>query len=344
MVKFWGVDDLVRYGDAAEKHGRQQEIIANMDRVLDHQLQGDEETALIITDTDVSPTVYHVLAGQLSSRGITPTVSIMPLTDAPNKEPPVEIAEAAKTTDLIVNMCRYSISHTQAITEAQEEGDPTYLLLADPTEDYFRKGAITADPDRLNEFNAQVASIIHDGEWVEVTSELGTDVEMSIEGRTPIVAEYPLGESPLCPVEETVNGTVVHDSFMMGIGILDEPITWEIEDGRIVEISGGREAVALENYVDERGDDNAYWIGEFSVQSQHAARPNGNYIEHKQVKGGVHFAMGTGEDLGGHYVSNIHLDGIQLEPTVTVDGHTIVAQGEFDHDVVDEIADPSILE
>lgn len=340
MSRFWSTDDQVRYADTAEKHGRLQEITQNMHKVLEWNLEGDEESAFIVTDTDVSPVLYHTAAGVLRTMGVDPTIAVIPLMDAPNNEPSAEVGAAAKETDVIVNMCRYSITHTDAIAHAVQDLGKEYVLLADPTEDYFRKGAVTADPEETTAFTHRVASIVDAAEDVRVTSEGGTDVEFSVAGREPIYTPYPLGETPLCPVEETVNGTIVHDSFMMGVGILEEPITWEVEDGRIVEISGGREAAALRDYVDERGDDNAYWIGEFSVQTQPAARPNGNYIEHKQVRGGVHFALGTGTDLGGKYSSSIHLDGIQLSPTVTFDGETIVRAGEFDHEAVERLGEP----
>lgn len=337
MSKYWSVDDQVRHADTADKPGKIQEITENIHKILDWNLDGDEENALIITDTDVSPILYHTMAGVLSTFDVEPTIMVIPLMDAPNNEPSDEVAQAATATDLVINMCRYSITHTEAIAHALHELDKKYLLLADPTEDYFRNGAVTADPARVDEFNQKIHSIISDADWVTVGSDAGTDVEMSLEGREPILAEYPLGETPLCPVEESVNGTIVHDSFMMGIGILEEPIEWEVEDGRIVAINGGREAQALRTYVETKGDENSYWIGEFSVQTQPNARPNGNYIEHKQVRGGVHFALGTGTDLGGKYQSCIHLDGIQLEPTVTVDGHELVRNGEFDQSVVSEL-------
>lgn len=339
MPRFWSTDDMVRYGDSDEKHGRLQEITANMHTIVDWHLDGTEEHALIITDTDVSGRLYHTLAGVLRTFGVEPTIAVIPLMDAPNNEPPPEIVGAVTETDVVVNMCRYSITHTEAIDHAINDLGKTYVLLADPTEDYFRQGAVTADPEEVTSFMHTVATVIERAEWIEVTSPGGTDVSFSVDGREPIFGEYPLGETPLCPVEETVNGTIVHDSFMMGIGILDEPITWEVEGGRIKEITGGREAAALRQYIDERGDENAYWIGEFSVQTQPAARPNGNYIEHKQVRGGVHFACGTGTDLGGKYQSRIHLDGVQLTPTVTIDGTTIIEDGEFDEETVFELAE-----
>lgn len=329
MARYWSTDDMVRYADTADKYSRLQAIIKNTSELLDYRLAGDEESAVIITDTEVSPMVYHTVAGLLAARDIEPTINIIPQLSVPNEEPPQSVADGLPATDLIVNMCVYTLTHTDAIEHPTLELDIPYLLLADPTEDTFSRGMMAADPEEVDHFTERVATVLQEGTDVRVTSPHGTDVELNTAGRDQVIVRYPLGETATCPVEESVSGTVVHDSFMMGVGILEDPIRWEIEEGRIVSIEGGREAQKLREYVEEHGDDNSYWIGEFSVMTHPTARPNGNYIEHKEVEGGVHFAMGDGRDLGGQYTSSLHLDGIQLEPTVTVDGETLVEDGQF---------------
>lgn len=327
---YWSTDDMVRYGDTADKHGRLQDVIHNCFKILNWRTSGDEESALIVTDTEVSPLLYHTMAGALRTLGIEPSIAIQSHLETPNAESTPEVTEAMKATDLIINMMTYTITHSAAVEHAREEHGSAYLLLANPTEDSFTNGAVTAEPREVDDFAERVADAFTEGEHLKVTSPQGTDVEMSIEGRGPTNnPSYPTGETPFCPVEETVEGTIVHDSFMMEVGLLDEPITWDIEEGRITAIRGGREARVLRNYVEERGDENSYWIGEFSVGTNPEARPNGNYIEHKNVRGSCHFALGTGVDLGGKYRSSIHLDGVQLTPTVVVDGKTLIEEGEF---------------
>ncbi|GAB3031507.1 aminopeptidase [Natronobiforma cellulositropha] len=329
MSNLWSQDDFVRYADAASKPGRLQEIIQNTHKILEYRLTGEEERAHILTDTNVSPLIYHTVAGILSTMGVEPTISIIQKLDAPNNEPTKEVSAGVKETDVIVNLMTFTVSHAAAVEHARYDLGVDYILLADPTEDSFTQGAITADPAEVDGFTDEVADILEEADWIEVTSPYGTDVEFSIEGRRQVRARFPMGETPTCPIEETVNGTIVHESFMMGVGILDDPIIWEVEEGRIQEIRGGKEARALERYIDRHGDENSYWIGEFSAMTQPNARPNGNYIEHKQVRGGVHFACGTGTNLGGQYRSSLHLDGIQLEPTVVVDGVTLIEDGEY---------------
>jgi leucyl aminopeptidase (aminopeptidase T) len=330
MVRYWSADDLVRYADTADKPGRLQEMIRNVDRIFDWKLEGGEETALVVADTETSPKIPQTMAGVLSTFDVETTVQTIPQQDAPNMEPPAAVAEAAKTADVIVNVGRYALLHSDAMQAAIKERDILYLYLADTTEDYFTRGAVEADPADLDAFTQRISDLHRQADRIEVTTPQGTDVEMEVDSSRHFpLTGYPAGEAPGCPVEESVNGTIVVDSYMMGVGLVDEPIVWEVEDGWIEEIHGGREAEVLRNVVDEYGDENARRIAEFSMMTNPHARPNGIYIEHLSVGGGTHFALGNGTSLGGKYNSSIHLDGAQMDPTVTVDGEQVIVDGEF---------------
>jgi leucyl aminopeptidase (aminopeptidase T) len=330
MVEYWSDDDLVRYADTASKHGCLQEMIGNVHRIFDWRLDGDEETALLVADTETSPLIYQTMAGVLSTHDVEATTMLISQQDAPNMEPPAGVGEAAATADVIVNVGRYALLHADAMQAACEGRDVVYLYLADTTEDYYTRGAIEADPAELDEFTQKISNRHRNADRIEVTTPQGTDVEMRVDSSRhfPLVG-YPAGEAPGCPIEESVDGTIVIDSYMMGVGLVDEPIVWEVEDGWIEEIHGGPEADVLKSVIDEYGDENSRRIAEFSMMTNPHARPNGTYIEHLSVGGGTHFALGNGTYLDGEYNSSIHLDGAQLDLTVTIDGDRVIEDGEF---------------
>lgn len=330
MVKYWSPDNRVRYADGAEKHGRLQDIIANVHKIFDWKLTGQEQSALLVADTETSPVIYQTMAGVLSTLGVEATISIIPQQDAPNMEPPRAVEQSAKTVDLIVNVGRYALLHSDAMQHAINDHNALYLYLADTTEDYFTRGAVEADPEDLDEFTRRVSNLLANAVQVEVTTPQGTDVEFRVDpDRNFPLTGYPAGETPMCPIEESVDGTIVIDSYMMGVGLLEEPITWEVEAGWIETITGGPEAEVLKDVIDTYGDENSRWIAEFSMMTNPHARPNGIYIEHLSVGGGTHFALGNGTSLGGMYNSSIHLDGAQLEPTVVVDDEVVIEGGTF---------------
>jgi leucyl aminopeptidase (aminopeptidase T) len=43
----------------------------------------------------------------------------------------------------------------------------------------------------------------------------------------------------------------------------------------------------------------------------------------------MHFGLGTNVDVGGTILSNIHMDGVILEPTLYVDGDMRIEHGRF---------------
>ena len=51
--------------------------------------------------------------------------------------------------------------------------------------------------------------------------------------------------------------------------------------------------------------------------------------EDKNILGSMHFGLGTNVDVGGTITSNIHMDGVILEPTLYVDGDKRIEHGKF---------------
>jgi leucyl aminopeptidase (aminopeptidase T) len=179
---------------------------------------------------------------------------------------------------------------------------------------------------------------------LRITSAKGTDVVVSIEGRsalevTPVkkrgqmMGPVPLwAECAWAAVEGRTRGTVVVDGVMLGIGLpgqVKEPITWQLEEGRAVKIEGGEEAERLRNVIE--GVENADKIGEFAFGTSEVA-PFGSPSEKGRI-GTVHFALGDNHNAypGGKNVSHLHLDGVILEATMQVvdDGTFILRNGEW---------------
>ena len=179
---------------------------------------------------------------------------------------------------------------------------------------------------------------------VRVTTALGTDFEVSIEGRpalevTPIkkrgqmMGPVPLwAEVAFAAVEDHTHGTAIVDGVMLGIGLagqVSEPIRWTLEGGRCVAIEGGEEAERLRKAID--GVENADVVGEFAFGTSEKA-PFGSPSEKGRI-GTVHLALGDNHNAypGGQNVCSLHLDGVFLNATMQIvdDGTTILRDGEW---------------
>ena len=140
---------------------------------------------------------------------------------------------------------------------------------------------------------------------------------------------FPDGEIALCPVEESVEGVIVVDRWMQGIGeIVDKPIKMRFKGGKCQSITGGIEAQTLKSVVESEGDEYSKYIGEFAIGINPWARVTGNpHREGKKVVGSVTWRLGQERLLGGKYRSTLHLDGLMLKPIVTIDGKILFKEG-----------------
>ena len=179
---------------------------------------------------------------------------------------------------------------------------------------------------------------------VHVTTPLGTDFTVSIEGRpalevTPIkkrgqmMGPVPLwAEVAFAAVEDYTRGVAFVDGVMLGIGLdgqVKEPIKWTMEGGRCVSIEGGDEADRLRKAID--GVENATVLGEFAFGVSDKA-PFGTPSEKGRV-GTVHMALGDNHNAypGGQNVCSLHLDGVFLNATMQIvdDGTYILKDGKW---------------
>ena len=144
-------------------------------------------------------------------------------------------------------------------------------------------------------------------------------------------SNIPAGEAYIAPVEDSANGAVVWDKSMPGIGILKKPIKAEFKTGRIVSVEGAEEAEMLKKMI--KGLKGAEIIAEFGVGTNPKSIAVGNPISDEKVLGTVHIAIGDNVNIpiGGANAMEkpIHLDGIIGDPTLKVDGRTIMQDGKL---------------
>ncbi|MCO5091337.1 aminopeptidase [Bosea sp. (in: a-proteobacteria)] len=332
--------------DTAAKPGRLFQIGAAATRFSRETLAiKPGEQVCIVTDTEISPLVYYSIAGAIRGDGGTVSITVMEPLAVPSAEPPPAVAAAMKSCDILINCCSRSISHSKACHVARLEHKVRYVVMSNVTEDMLVSGAARADVDIVRDISIKTRDALNKGTSIHLTSPKGTDVTFDMTGRNfsayysrfengARTIVYPGGEVNTTPQEHSGNGRIVLDAFMMEVGLLREPIIWDLKDGKIVSISGGAEARALERILDRHGDEYSRYIGELAVGTNYAARSIGSSFEDKEVYGHVHIACGSGLNaLDGSwrckYQSSLHLDGIMTEPTLAVDGTVVVERGEI---------------
>ncbi len=298
---------------------------------------GQDDDVCVVADSNTAP-FGELFAAVASSMAREVVLTIMAVRRTHGEEPPGIVASAMGAADVVIQPVTYALTHTDASRNAMAKG-AQILVLRGISEDTMLGGAMEADYADIQRVTAEVAERLTRAKDLRVTSDAGTDVRMSLEGRPGFVLAgrcpgrgqfggLPDGEAPISPVEGTAEGTIVIEHSMDALRLLDKPIRLSVAGGKVIDIEGGRSAEQLRRLL-ERSDSNATNIAEFAIGTNPRARLIGNLAEDKKLRGSVHFAIGDNATLGGHVRSNIHLDGMVLSPTVVLDGQVLVERGRL---------------
>lgn len=323
--------------------------LAEVSRQIVEQLMSvrpDEEVLVISDPTKAS--VGRALTNAARATGSDAHLILMPQLASHGNEPTDVVAEAMMAADVILTATTHAITHTHARLNATAAGARTAILRG-VTEEMMIEGGMSTDFEKLRENTTVVRNVLDTAEEAEVRSPTGTDIWIDLSGRDAFsldgfyhdnygFATLPPGEAPTSPAEGTATGTIVIDYSMDNIGRLDEPIELTFEEGHATAISGGADASRLRTIV-EKADENAGNLAEFAIGTNPDARLVGNLAEDKKRAGTTHFAIGDNESLGGSLQSDIHLDGLVLEPTVWLDGEVVLEEGTLLMDRIRNIAD-----
>jgi len=253
------------------------------------------------------------------------------------EEPPPDVAALMLTMDVVLVPTSKSMTHTNAKRNAQARG-VRVATLPGVTEDMMVR-CMNADYHKIAELTNKLGDMMERTKAVRITSRLGTDLTMPIEGRKALRSHglfrnkgeggnLPTGEAFVAPIEEHSQGIVVFDGSMAGIGILTEPIHVHVRNGFAREIAGGAEAKRLIDLLAIHGQMSRN-VAEFGIGTNERARITGVILEDEKVLGTVHVAFGDNVTMGGSVNVQSHLDGLTKFPTVWFDETMIIQNGKL---------------
>lgn len=307
------------------------------------ELNADLDDAIsIITDTAMDPQVWSALNTAARSIGMEPTIAVMAKRDLPQADPTPQVRAAMLASDLCLMVTSQAIVHSDAGIAAQHQGTKL-LAMEELTVDMLAGGAAAADYDEIMKRGKRIRQLWTDGEMCRLTTPHGTDLTAGLGDRAGflacgtveeqpgvdlLVAAFPDGEAGISPIEGTSTGTLVWDTSMHSIGLIDEPIVATVEDGYVTDLDGGREAEQLRDMLDSVGDRDAYNIAEISIGINPAATITGLMRQDKKSWGYIHVAVGSNSDTAGTIDVPIHVDGILSDATLTIDDTVVVEDGD----------------
>jgi len=204
---------------------------------------------------------------------------------------------------------------------------------------------LSADYQEIADLTNRLFDRLSGRSRVRVTTALGTDLEMEITGRevkrdTGLFhtarehGNLPAGECYVAPIEDRTEGLFIVDKSFPGI-LIQEPIQLLVEHGRVVDITGGREAQQLLGMIQDGerkpNGEGCRVVCELGIGTNPNARLQGNVLTDEKVMGTVHIAIGHNAlaAYGGQNRAPIHLDGVIDKPTLEVDGEVLIRDGEY---------------
>jgi len=212
----------------------------------------------------------------------------------------------------------------------------------------------------LREACTKVEASLKGAKTVHVQTDLGTAIHVSVEGRKPFNDDgdfrtagkggnLPTGEVFVSPKLGESNGVIVFDGSITldKTLVIKKPVKVTVENGHVTKVEGGREANQLRDYLHKAGERpyemvkkgemtmdkakeysrNATNLGELGIGLNPKAKIVGNVLEDEKVLGTVHLAIGSNYDQDA--LALIHSDGIVKNPTITIDGKTIMKRGKI---------------
>ena len=219
------------------------------------------------------------------------------------------------------------------------------MVLSQVDEAFLANDAFDADFHGLKPKIEKLAELVNNAKIARVTSDKGTDITMSIEGRkaqafTGFVDKGKLAAPPglevnCSPVEGTAKGKIVADVAIddlppeLGCELLKEPVEATVSGGFVREIKGSLEAEKFREYLNNLQDPNVYNIAELGLGMNPKAKADGTSLLNEGSQDNIHIAAGTNIYFpGGTVTAKGHFDMVMSFCTLELDGVTVIKNGK----------------
>jgi leucyl aminopeptidase (aminopeptidase T) len=255
------------------------------------------------------------------------------------KEIPPDIKEVftKQRTDIFVNLMRGNREETPfriKLTELETEDRKARLAHCPGiTLDMLTDGALgltVKDHREMQDFANNLIQRLGQATRVEITNSAGTNISMSVERRpffTDTMIDWkrlgwmnmPTGEVTVAPVEDSLDGELICDMAIGGIGPLKKAVGITAKDGEVQKTESQDDRVLRRVEESLKTDSRAKIVGEFAFGINPKARFVEEFLEAEKILGTVHIAFGNNSDMpGGKNPSSNHMDFLISKPTVRI--------------------------
>ncbi len=318
--------------------------LAAMKLVRDVMLVKKGETVVLTADSSTDRRVVEEVAKAAYVVGASPVVLYYPTSYKAFEEPVLPIAEAVKEADVWIEMAYYCIMHTPCFRKSIENG-VRYTCLTGLDVSMITNTIGRVNYDALIDFGEYLTKLVESSNEVIIKDNNGTNLvaynkgrKVKHSGQRATKKGYPVmlgGQVSWCPVEETINGTLVFDAAIFPpaeIGLLSENIKLTLVDGVATKIEGGKQAQIFSNWLAAFDDPNMYRLAHYSIGfNPGVTKATGRIVEDERIFGCIEFGFGSqGASLmGAFWNAASHTDGVVSKPTIILDGVPLEENGIY---------------
>jgi len=301
------------------------------------------EAVLVITDPDYSEIgrALYEAAAEVTDRIL---MMMMPPSLKEGNEPPTQVADLMRRQDVILIATQHSLTHSRARAIASREGARIASMPGIDAET-FAYGGMTADYNALQKEISGFNRLLRRRREVRITNDAGTDLTFLTGGRWVLedngicnrpsaITNLPAGKIFVLPKEGSAHGRIVIDGSLEG-DLMEEPISILIEDGLIVDVTGGEMAERMNRKLEIARTglrpSKAAMVGtfaEFGFGMNPRAKLSGNKLEDLVHRGGAYFGFGNNMALGGSAAVPINIRGVIRKPTVVLEDVELMIDGK----------------
>jgi len=315
--------------------------------VRDFMLVKAGENVVVNYDTFIDERVVRAVAEAIYALDATPIVIYHPTAAKFYAEPPAPVGGAVAQADCWIEMAYAPFMHSDAYRLAVDQNGARYICATGMDVEMLTNCIGSVNIDKVIELGEYFKAKLESSRHIHVTSKNGTDLVGDMGGRkvrnSGIKAAekgYPVmlpGQTSWCPLEETINGTLVFDGAIFPPeeigGPLKSSVVLHFKEGRVVGVEGeGAEARTFKSWLDSFNDPNMYRLAHYSQGfNPGVTKVTGRIVEDERVFGCMEFGIGSqGVKVGGaHWNAASHTDGILLKPTIVLDGEYLEEDGVY---------------
>lgn len=296
------------------------------------------ERVVIVADPE-RRSIADALAAAADRSGALTSLVIPPPRVLDNEEPPSAVAAALAAAEVALLPVTLALAHTRAVRQAVAHGARVLSMTAF-TERMMREGGLFTDFQARRPVCRAIAQRLTEGSGLRVAAPGGTNLSMSLESRAgnshacildgPGFSAVPNIEANVAPAQGTATGVFVVDGSIpyYGVGVITEPVVFEIERGFVTAITGGVQARLLEDLLAGQDDPWVYNVAQFAFGlNPDCLDFTGEMLNDEGVDGTVHLGIGTSASLGGDVTARTHFDAVIRSPTVWIDDEVVVRDG-----------------